>query len=517
MRTIVLMMGLSVVCAALSAAAGTLYVWTNSPADGPGTAWTNAFHVIQDAVDAASDGDTVLVTNGTYDTGGALTPGYSLSNRVVIDKAVTVKSINGPSNTFIVGQGPLGMSAVRCAYLTNGAVLVGFTLTNGHTFSSGDEDFEQGGGGALLNRGGTISNCVVTDCKAQRYGGGVYVYRGGEVLDSELMKNTVYREGGGVRLTYGGEVNRCHIHDNLADVRDGGGVYVYYDGLVCNSLIEHNTGYSGAGVYLCSNSGDGPRLYNCTVVDNTADLDGGGVRCLNGGKVQNTIAYYNTANGTSFDNYRNDGPSISYYYTCTTPTNGIPGGTGCITNNPHFVNRGDEDYHLLYGSPCIDSGTNLVSVPDDLDGIARPLDGNYDGTNTTDMGCYEYDGSVYDCDGDGLTDSNEIFQTGTSPTNVNTDGDWFDDYQEWIADTDGTDSNDWFRITAVSNNSPVTVYFESSSNRQYTLYGIDGLVDGVWTNVPGAGPRMGAGGSDSMTDTNEPARGPFYRLEVRKP
>ena len=147
MRRIVLMMGLSVVCAALSAAAGTLHVWTNSPADGPGTAWTNAFHVIQDAVDAASDEDMVLVTNGTYSTGGALTPGYTLTNRVVIDKAITVASVNGSSNTFIVGQGPQGMSAVRCAYLSNGAVLVGMTLTNGHTFSTG-AGLREGAGGA---------------------------------------------------------------------------------------------------------------------------------------------------------------------------------------------------------------------------------------------------------------------------------------------------------------------------------------------------------------------------------
>lgn len=81
--------------------AATLYVWADSPADGPGTAWTNAFHTIQGAVNAAADDDTVLVTKGLYNTGGVVTPGYVLTNRVCITNAITVRSVNGPTGTFI--------------------------------------------------------------------------------------------------------------------------------------------------------------------------------------------------------------------------------------------------------------------------------------------------------------------------------------------------------------------------------------------------------------------------------
>ncbi len=100
---------------------------SNATPSAPFSTWATAATNIQDAIDAAADGDTVLVTNGVYATGGRAVYG-TMTNRVAVDKAVVLQSVNGPEVTVITGQ-----TDTRCVYLTNGAALSGFTLTNGAT------------------------------------------------------------------------------------------------------------------------------------------------------------------------------------------------------------------------------------------------------------------------------------------------------------------------------------------------------------------------------------------------
>jgi hypothetical protein len=159
------------------APAAVLYVDLNSgDPTPPFDSWVTAAANIQDAVDASSDGDLILVTNGIYQTGGRVVYG-SLTNRVVIDKAVTVQSINGPGVTLIEGyqdtNSVVADDAIRCVYLTNNAVLSGFTLTNGATRADGDQNLEQSGGGAWCeDTNALVTNCVLIGNAAYWAGGG---------------------------------------------------------------------------------------------------------------------------------------------------------------------------------------------------------------------------------------------------------------------------------------------------------------------------------------------------------
>ena len=115
-RLIVTGMGIAL---CFSASAVERYVDLNNPAPvAPYTDWTSAAPDIQSAVDAASAGDVIWVTNGTY----------YLTSQISVSKAVTIQSVNGPEVTVVDAQ-----QYGRVFNLTaSGVVLDGLTVMNGY-------------------------------------------------------------------------------------------------------------------------------------------------------------------------------------------------------------------------------------------------------------------------------------------------------------------------------------------------------------------------------------------------
>jgi hypothetical protein len=196
----------------------------------------------------------------------------------------------------------------------------------------------EAGGGAYECE---LRNCSFSGNSSGSHGGGVF---GGTLHNGTLMGNSAVYGGGAV----GGEFYNCLFIGNSATTRGGG--------------TAEST------------------LYNCTLTGNSATIEAGGTY---GGTLFNCIVFYNSAS------YGPNHGQAAIHYSCTTP---LPFyGAGNIINEPVFADPAADDYRLRAGSPGIDAGTNLTALlTSDLDGNARPLDGDGDSVATFDMGAYEF-------------------------------------------------------------------------------------------------------------------------------
>jgi hypothetical protein len=521
----------------------------------PYLSWAAAATNIQDAVDAAYVGGTILVTNGIYQTGGRVIYGL-LTNRVAVTKPLTVESVNGPAVTMILGYQVPGTTnddgAVRCVYMTNNTLLSGFTLSNGATRAAGDGTLEQSGGGVFCESGSAIlSDCVLIANSAANSAGGAYQStlnncylsgnwavngNGGGALQATLnncilSNNWVLHYGGGGAgyctlsnctlvgnaAPYGGGTYYCAVNSSLFcsnQAADGGGDFgSQLDGCILQSNLAE--GWGGGGMYssmtnclVLTNSagslggaGENCAMINCTVVGNFSGGTGGGVSYS--GPIYNCILYYNTA---ASDGSNSIGSGL--YNCCTTPD---PGGSGNITNAPQFVNPAGGDYHLQSNSPCVNSGNNAyVTTTTDLDGNPRFVGG------TVDIGAYEFQTPVSKISYSWLQQYGLPITTNIDAANL--DGTAFSVYQDWIAGLNPTNpASVLVMLPPVPANNPagLVISWQSVNNIIYLLQSSTNLgaqpsFSTIQSNI------VGQAGTTTYTDSTATNDGPyFYRVGVQ--
>lgn len=402
------------------------------------------FVAIQAAINAANNGDIIVVAPGTYP-----------ESIDFLGKGITLRSSGGPAVTVIDGSASSG-SVVRCV---NGegpdSVLQGFTITGGNA--------GVGGGMQNISSSPTVIDCIFTDNHAGDRGGGMYNRQGSPtVLATTFAGNTAVEMGGGMfNIRASPTVKECLFTHNSANKGAGMRNYQNSHATVIDTVFSFNhAGEEGGGmdnrknsnaivigcVFKGNTAGSGgggmhnyvgrakatgnPLIVNCLFVGNSAPTgagmrnndpdptivnttfafnDGSGISSRNGSApvIINSVVWGNSAG--SFSGASAGSSVVSF----SDIEGGFPG-AGNLNVNPLFANPSgpdgnpatldDNDYHLVAGSLLIDAGdNNAPALPaTDLDGNPRIAGG------LVDMGAYEFGascgvGESPDVDGDGFT------------------------------------------------------------------------------------------------------------------
>ena len=235
-------------------------------ASGDGTIWATAFQMIQEGIDAASDGDTVIVAEGTY-VENILFNGKNIVLRSTdpLDPTVVAATIidGGRADSVVAFDGNEGQDCL----------LTGFTVQNGKAYQGGGIY----GGLPLPGTRATVRGNVLTDNIATGAGGGLYACSG--ILEKNVIcENTAIGEGavGGGIVACNGVVQNNLLVQNSAD-SDGGGVYGCHGILQNNLILQNSAGRWGGGLDFCRGM-----LLNNTIVGNFAGDRGGGISRLEG-------------------------------------------------------------------------------------------------------------------------------------------------------------------------------------------------------------------------------------------
>lgn len=360
---------------------------------------------IQAGINAAKNGDTVLIAPGTY-----------FENIDFLGKAITVTSSDGAAKTIIDGGGK-GTTVIFKNYEPRAAILSNLTITHGDS-NGGSSNFPGGGVGifesqpTLLNniitqnycqnivseqaapliQGNIVSSSLTPEkCSVSLTGG---IFLGGNlqfssnfdssdgypaiILGNTIENNTTGQSGdgggdGGPGIAiWGGSplIQGNIIRNNVTRSGSGGAVNVVYGSKISivQNLIYGNTAGCGGGAIGAEPGSLGPETYlliaNNTIVNDTGGLGGLYSDCRKSSEVW--TAFYNGG-----------GPSIKFVNNIIQANIAPALDCGSYNSNPDEAHQSLFDHNLLYNtagpflnSNCLDSSHlhgNLVADPQFVD------------------------------------------------------------------------------------------------------------------------------------------------------
>ena len=330
---------------------------------------------IQAGIDAAVNGDTVLVANGTYTGTGNRDIDFN-------GKAITVRSENGAEGCIIDCE---NIGYHRGFYFHSGegqdSVVQGITIKNGFAYGGGGiycnasspvitrhviidawSDYLAGGGGILCaSSAATITNNVISENFSMGGGGIICHGNPSPLIDHNIISsNRSYWGAGGIYCLNEASpvISNNIIRGNYSSESVGaGGIYCASNAspFIINNIIEDNFANEyGGGIII--EGGASVQITNCTITGNFSFNPGGGIISGSSTVIKNCILWGNTPDQI------NGAPTITY-----SDVEGGYAGVGNIDEDPLWVKGPLGKYYLsqivagqLQDSPCINAGNGIA-------------------------------------------------------------------------------------------------------------------------------------------------------------